>query len=87
MLETDRGLKDRKLAEDGAQLRVGAACDSLEIALREHIERDGHLEGGNRDVRIQRDVPVLHAQPVHRTRTLEVRGRFALGGDASLHQS
>jgi extracellular factor (EF) 3-hydroxypalmitic acid methyl ester biosynthesis protein len=45
MLETDRGLKDRKLAEDGAQVRVGEACDSLEIALREHIERDGHLEG------------------------------------------
>jgi len=32
MLETDRGLKDRKLAEDGAQLRVGAACDSLETS-------------------------------------------------------
>jgi CRP-like cAMP-binding protein len=45
MLETDRGLKDRKLAEDAAQARVGAACNSLETALREHIQRDGHLEG------------------------------------------
>lgn len=45
MLETDRGLKDRKLAADAAQARVGAACDSLQTALREHIQRDGHLEG------------------------------------------
>jgi extracellular factor (EF) 3-hydroxypalmitic acid methyl ester biosynthesis protein len=45
MLETDRGLKDRKLAEDAAQARVGQACDSVETALREHILRDGHLEG------------------------------------------
>jgi extracellular factor (EF) 3-hydroxypalmitic acid methyl ester biosynthesis protein len=45
MLETDRGLKDRKLAEDAAQSRVGAACGSLETALREHIQRDGYLEG------------------------------------------
>ena len=45
MLETDRGVKDRKLAEDAAQSRVGQACDRLEIALREHIQRDGHLEG------------------------------------------
>ena len=45
MLETDRGLKDRKLAEDAAQSQVGQACGSLETALREHIQRDGHLEG------------------------------------------
>ena len=40
MLETDRGLKDRKLADDAAQSRVGQACNSLETALREHIQRD-----------------------------------------------
>jgi extracellular factor (EF) 3-hydroxypalmitic acid methyl ester biosynthesis protein len=45
MLETDRGLKDRKLAEDAAQSRVGDACGSLEAALREHVKRDGHIEG------------------------------------------
>jgi extracellular factor (EF) 3-hydroxypalmitic acid methyl ester biosynthesis protein len=45
MLETDRGLKDRQLAKDAAQSRVGEACSSLENALREHIQRDGHLEG------------------------------------------
>lgn len=45
MLETDRGLKDRKLTDEMAQARVGGACGTLETALREHIQRDGYLEG------------------------------------------
>jgi extracellular factor (EF) 3-hydroxypalmitic acid methyl ester biosynthesis protein len=45
MLDTDRGLKDRKLTSHAAQARVTEACDSLESALREHVERDRHMEG------------------------------------------
>jgi CRP-like cAMP-binding protein len=45
MLETDRGLKTQKLGEDAAQSGVAEACDRLQTALREHIKRDGHLEG------------------------------------------
>jgi extracellular factor (EF) 3-hydroxypalmitic acid methyl ester biosynthesis protein len=44
MLETDRGLKDRKLEQDAAQSRVSEACGTLESALRSHILRDGQLE-------------------------------------------
>jgi hypothetical protein len=45
MLEVDRSLKDRKTPAESAQLRVAAGCDSLVQTLREHIQRDGHLEG------------------------------------------
>lgn len=44
MLETDRGVKNRKLASDAAQARVTAACDGLQDALRAHIQQDSHLE-------------------------------------------
>jgi extracellular factor (EF) 3-hydroxypalmitic acid methyl ester biosynthesis protein len=45
MLEVDRALKDRKLSAESAQARVTAGCDNLVQALRDHIRRDGHLEG------------------------------------------
>jgi CRP-like cAMP-binding protein len=44
LLSIDRGIKDRKLADDEAQSQVSTACDTLQTALREHIQRDGHLE-------------------------------------------
>src|SRR5579872_1777097 len=43
MLEVDRALKDRKLSAESAQARVTAGCDKLVQALRDHIQRDGHL--------------------------------------------
>jgi CRP-like cAMP-binding protein len=63
MLEVDRGLKNLKLQDEPAQTRVTAACDGLEKTLREHIQRDGNLER-DRSIRVQRDVPLLYAQPV-----------------------
>jgi hypothetical protein len=43
MLEVDRALKDQKLSVESAQSRVTDGCDSLVQALRDHIQRDGHL--------------------------------------------
>jgi extracellular factor (EF) 3-hydroxypalmitic acid methyl ester biosynthesis protein len=45
MLETDRGVKDRKLSGDTAQSRVTGACDSLQRTLHDHIQQDRHHEG------------------------------------------
>jgi extracellular factor (EF) 3-hydroxypalmitic acid methyl ester biosynthesis protein len=44
MLDVDRALKDRLVCGDSAQRQVSAACDEVECALREHIEREPYLE-------------------------------------------
>jgi len=45
MLEVDRRLATTKLAEDVAQVQIGAACNAVEAALRAHVLRQGQLAG------------------------------------------
>ena len=45
MLDVDRGLATSKLAGDVAQVQIGAACDSLETTVKEHVIRHGDFAG------------------------------------------
>ena len=46
MMLSERAIKDRKVDDEQAQARISAACQALSVSLREHVEREAHLEQG-----------------------------------------